>query len=137
MLKQSLLDSISKDKEFIQNLEMIVGLPDEPQHPCLPDNTVGEPEVTLTILACALCKRPFPKLYVLVAPCRCAYHPWCAVRQNWRSRSYAMKQCKSEFPIAWKESMGLNKLKGQILYPKFHYCFRIAQYMKELNEILN
>ena len=81
-LKQSLLDNISEDKEFIQNLEMIVGLSDETQLPCLPDNTVGEPEITLTILACALCKRPFPKLDVLVAPCCCAYHPWCAVRQN-------------------------------------------------------
>ena len=136
-LKQSLLDSISEDKEFIQNLEMIVGLPDEPQHPCLPDNTVGEPEITLTILACALCKHQFPKLDVLVAPCRCAYHPWCAVCQNWRSGSCATKQCKSEFPIAWKESTGLNKLKGQIQYPQFHYCFRNAQNTKELYEILN
>ena len=99
-LKQSLLDSINEDKEFIQNLEMVVRLSDETQHPRLLDNIVGEPkEVTLTILACALCKRSFPKLDVFVAPCRCAYHPWCVVRQKWRSGSYAMKQCKQEFPI--------------------------------------
>ena len=74
-LKQSLLDSINEDKEFIQNLEMVVRLSDKTQHPRLPDNIVGEPEVTLIILAYALYKRPFPKLDVLVAPCRCAYHP--------------------------------------------------------------
>ena len=93
-LKQSLLDSINEDKEFIQNLEMVVGLSDKIQHSRLPNNIVGEPEVTLIILACVLCKRPFPKLDVLVAPCGCAYHPWCAMRQNWRTGSCAMKQCK-------------------------------------------
>ena len=34
-LKQSLLDIINKDKEFIQNLEMVVELSDETQHPRL------------------------------------------------------------------------------------------------------
>ena len=116
---------------------MIVGLSGETQHPCSPDNIVCEPGVTLTVLACALCKWPFPKFDVLVAPCRCAYHPWCAVRQNWRSGSCAMKQCKQEFPIAWKESMGLNRLRGKIHPIKFHYCFSTAHNMKKLNENLN
>ena len=48
-----------------------------------------------------------------------------------------MKQCKQEFPIAWKESMGLNRLKGQILHSKFSYCFSIAHNMKKLHENQN
>ena len=112
-LKQTLLDSINKDKEFVNNLEIVVGLSNGTQHPCLGETSVGEvEEVTVTIQTCALCKQPFPKFDILLAPCSCAYHPWCAVCQIWRLESCAKKQCKKEFPMEWRQSMGLNKLRG-------------------------
>ena len=75
-LKHSLLDSIHKEKDFIQNLEMLVGLSGEPKHPTLVDNSNNKPEgVTVIVVACALYRQPFPKFDILVAPCHCTYHP--------------------------------------------------------------
>ena len=83
MLKQSLLHNIKEDQEFIQSLEVALSLSHEIENPSVIDNSVDEPKgVTVTIVACELCKRPFAILDVLVAPCHCTYHPWCAVRQN-------------------------------------------------------
>ena len=128
-LKQSLLDSINEDKEFIQNLEMIVGLSDETQHPRLPNNIVGEPEeVTLTILAYALCKRPFSKLDVFVAPCHCTYHPWCAVCQNWRL-IFCNEVMQTRISNRLERKHGSKRLRGQILHPKYPYCLNIAHNM--------
>ena len=119
-LKQSLLDNINENKDFVQNLKVLVGLSDESQHPTLVDNNNNKPEgVTVSVVACALCKQPLPKPDVFVAPCHCTYHPWCAVHQNWRSKCCAKKQCKQPFSRDWQQSMELNRLRGkQITYPK-------------------
>jgi hypothetical protein len=39
-------------------------------------------EGSTEIRPCAMCGGSFPHLDIIVAPCLCSYHPWCAVMQN-------------------------------------------------------
>jgi hypothetical protein len=63
----------------------------------------------------AFCKSPFLAKDVILAPCMCFYHLWCAVMKNWTSDSCAKGDCKKKFGEAWKRSHGLFHIQDNAL----------------------
>jgi hypothetical protein len=86
----------------------------------------GLNEGSIKIGPCAMCGGSFPHLDIIVAPCLCLYHPWCAVMQNWISRSCVRESCQTEFTVPWQKSMGLFNIQGipqTLKSPTFAYCY--------------
>jgi hypothetical protein len=63
---------------------------------------------------CALCLAPFPHHDVVIAPCRCSYHPWCAAFQSTSTGACANSECGNMFTKTWQKSMGLISIQGNL-----------------------
>lgn len=70
---------------------------------------------TIHISKCALCHQGFPIKDAIIAPCNCAYHPWCASMHCWISPKCATASCCSVFPTPWLKSFGYFDIGGKIL----------------------
>lgn len=66
----------------------------------------------VTVKACALCNSNFRHMDIIVAPCKCTYHPWCVVMQSMLEDQCADKECKEKFTDNWMRSLGLDKTPG-------------------------
>ncbi|KAG0631938.1 hypothetical protein M758_1G292000 [Ceratodon purpureus] len=64
----------------------------------------------ITIIPCPLCNGRFMHMEIIVAPCKCTYHPWCMVMQSWMENRCAKKECGTAFTDNWKRSVGLDKM---------------------------
>jgi hypothetical protein len=87
-------------------------------------------EGSIEIGPCAMCGGSLPHLDIIVAPCLCLYHPWCAVMQNWISRSCARESCQTVFTMPWQKSMGLfniQRIPQTLKSPTFAYCYYCFQ----------
>ena len=63
---------------------------------------------------CAFCETGFPLYDVVLAPCFCVYHPWCAAMQTSLDSNCAATKCKKIFPAGWLKSFGFFKDEGMI-----------------------
>ncbi|KAG0602471.1 hypothetical protein M758_10G016700 [Ceratodon purpureus] len=63
----------------------------------------------ITLNSCAFCNGKFPHMDIIVAPCKCMYHPWCVVMQTWVEDRCAKKECGAAFTENWKRSVGIDK----------------------------
>lgn len=68
--------------------------------------------VVINVHACAMCSTGFPNKDVILAPCLCVYHPWCAAMQAWIDGSCARATCHLEFPVSWLKSFGYYMIEG-------------------------
>jgi hypothetical protein len=76
-------------------------------------NDAGK-RLVIEVGRCALCLAPFPHHDVVIAPCRCPYHPWCATFQSTRIRACANSECRNMFTETWQKNMGLISIQGNL-----------------------
>ena len=65
--------------------------------PYIEDIGTGIESDHILIKNCAMCKTTFLLLDVVIAPCKCAYHPWCVASQNRLEGKCANQVCAKKF----------------------------------------
>lgn len=68
--------------------------------------------VVINVHACAMCSTGFLNKDVILAPCLCVYHPWCAAMQARIDGSCTRATCHLEFPVSWLKSFGYYMIEG-------------------------
>ena len=84
--------------------------------------TSAEEIGVIKIGECALCGSGFPHLNIIVAPCSCGYHPWCAAVHCLLQDKCADPTCNKHILEAWRKSSGFFQIEGILQLLDIHSC---------------